>query len=286
MKNFSIGMILLVVLSSLCIAQQVTQKQNALEQSIKSILIDLKQTSARFTNIIDQLNDGSIYEDDASATQVIGTLENSKQSLEMIISYSYRLTEKKEALTPRQEITKLLLQYRQVLFTLYDPTHNFSKPIYMNIQAGGTYSAGTNPKNIKEPDIRKDYEERLEKNAKLARERRIQITLKHLISSVLKNSNEFLINAYSQAPRADAELVELLEKYDYPEEEKSQVFKSLKIPYQILREWQLQDGTKITARFISLTGDNVVLETKDKKRQTVVLSELRDEDQKYAREQK
>jgi hypothetical protein len=166
-----------------------------------------------------------------------------------------------------------------------DLEHDFSKPVYVNLAVLGPYPSGIDPQFIKEPDIRKDYEERRAKNSKLIIERSIQLPIKNLIESVLEDSHKFFIEAYSQSPRADNELLNLLEKYDYPEEEKVKVLKALKVPYQSLHEWQLKDGTKIIAKFISLTGSNVVVEIKDKKRETILFSNLREEDQKYVREQ-
>jgi hypothetical protein len=194
----------------------------------------------------------------------------------------------------RYDMTVNRLLYWKILSKFVDINHDFSATIQLNIMpntslnpdAVGIYIAGMAPESIKDPLIRKDYEEKIKKNKFLLFSRRLQTRLLDIKKQFISDSHDFFINAYFQSPRADDELLDLLEKYDYPEEEKIKVLKTLKIPYQCFREWQSKDGQiKITAKYISFDGQNVTLETKDKKRETIIFSNLRDEDQKYVREQ-
>jgi hypothetical protein len=186
------------------------------------------------------------------------------------------------------------LLYWKILSKFVDINHDFSATIQINIMpdtslnpdAVGIYIAGMAPESIKDPFIRKDYEEKIKKNKFLLFSRRLQTGLLDIKKQFIRDSHDFFINTYSQSPSANEELLELLEKYDYPEEEKIKVLKTLRIPYQSFREWQSKDGQiKVTAKYISFDGQNVTLETKDKKRETIIFSNLQEEDQKYVREQ-
>jgi hypothetical protein len=185
----------------------------------------------------------------------------------------------------RVSYSKRFLKLLEHIHNGIDPKHDFKKPIYLNIEFGD-YMAGISPESIDNIEDRKQYEEVLWKNDLCKLERYIQATLIKLEPQIVHKLSDFLINVYSQNPRAEVELLELLEKYNYPEKEKVEVLKALKIPYQSFREWQSQDGhLKMTVKFVALEGQNVILETKDKKRETVTFVILRKEDQKYIKEQ-
>ncbi len=95
----------------------------------------------------------------------------------------------------------------------------------------------------------------------------------------------FFVDLYSLAPRADAELVDLLKKYEYPEVERNKIFKALNIPIDGFREWQSKDGLfKTTAKFVSLDKGDAILEKPDGKRTSIELSTLR-EDRDYVKTQ-
>jgi hypothetical protein len=187
----------------------------------------------------------------------------------------------------RKLVLSSWLVHHTDLLKLVDPKYDSLKLPFANISPGrGTYSSGVDPKYIKEPDIRKDYEERLAKNAEYAREFRLQHTLHYLIPKSLEEFRGFIIKSYSQSPRADDELVELLEKYQYPEEEKAKIFKALNIPYKGFREWQTNDGLlKVTAKLISADNKEIKLEKEDGKQLTIELSAFRQEDQDYVKRQ-
>jgi hypothetical protein len=172
--------------------------------------------------------------------------------------------------------------------------HDFSVAIKINIspntslnpKATGIFIAGMAPEDIQDPLIRKDYEDRIRKNNFALLSHLLQSDLANVKKSFISDSQKFISKSYSEKPRNNKELIELLEKYEYPEEEKVQVLKDLGITYQSFREWQSKDDQiKITAKYISFDGQNVTLETKDKKRETIIFSNIREEDQKYVREQ-
>jgi hypothetical protein len=186
----------------------------------------------------------------------------------------------------RQLVVSNWLEYCEVLSEFFDPEFRFEELPFANIAAGDRYSAGVAPESIKEPEIRKDYEERLAKNAQYALEFRFQHKLKNLLPQTLEESREFFIKAYSHIPRADEELVELLEQYQYPEAEKIKILKALNIAYKGFREWQTTDGLfSPTAKLIAIDQGDVKLEKADGKRITIEFSALRKEDQDYVKEQ-
>ncbi|GHT25389.1 hypothetical protein FACS18942_00050 [Planctomycetales bacterium] len=215
------------------------------QDDIEKVLNELKLREEFFGKIPDSVKTNRFFSSE-------NEIEKTKDYLEQQYFLLYKLSTNNLC---KEKHRKLLanewLRFYLVLAKTFNPKHNFSATIYMNISVDGHYPSEVVPEFIKEPDIRKDYEERLAKNTKLGRKRKIQSTVKDLIDSVLKESQKFFIDAYSKAPRADAEIVELLEKYNYPEEDTAKVLKTLNIPYQVFREWQSKDGKfKVTAKFI------------------------------------
>jgi hypothetical protein len=191
---------------------------------------------------------------------------------------------------PTEDLRKILtiqwLIYCHEIDKFINQSFDFGKVPFLNMSPKGNYRAGIAPKNIKEPEIRKDYEERLAKNAEYAREFRLQHRLHYLMPKSLEESREFIIKVYSQIPRDDGELVELLEKYEYPEAEKAKIFKALNIPYKGFRVWQTNDGLfKPTAKLISADKKEVKLESEDGKQITIEISALRKEDLDYVKRQ-
>jgi hypothetical protein len=191
------------------------------------------------------------------------------------------------------EYCLLLIHYMNVAI---DPHFDFSAIVSTNVSLpidklrklplGQLFTSGMSPEGIKDAELRKEYEETLWKNHQLSWGRQIQSYLKDNYSDTITYSQTYFIESYSQSPRTDDELLNLLEKYNYPEEEKINVLKILNIPYQSFREWQSKDGQiKITAKYISFDGQNVTLKTKDQKHETIIFSNLREEEQKYVREQ-
>jgi hypothetical protein len=188
----------------------------------------------------------------------------------------------------RRLILSSWLAYHNCLLILVDSKHDPLKLPYVNISPGkGPYSSGIAPENIKEPDIRKEYEKKLKNNSEYTRKFNLQHTLRYLIPRSIEESREFIIRSYSKLPRAGEELVELLNKYEYPEEEKAKIFKALNIPYKGFREWRTNDGLlTLTAKLISADKNEVKLEKEDGKKITIEIAYLRKEDQDYVKKQR
>jgi hypothetical protein len=140
------------------------------------------------------------------------------------------------------------------------------------------------PCNIKNPQTRQKYEEALWVNRKNIFEYNIQRMMSDLKPKVRRVFLEYVLKTYSNEPRADQELINLLEKYEYSKVEKIKLLCELNIPYKGFRNWESTDKLfKATARFISLDKDEVNLEKADGKKTTIELSVLRKEDQDYVK---
>ncbi|MDR1384489.1 MAG: hypothetical protein LBJ67_11705 [Planctomycetaceae bacterium] len=194
--------------------------------------------------------------------------------------------------TPHQKNEKDRFKYaneilglRQTLVKNIDKNFDFSIPVFRNIHAPG-YMSGGDPNVIQNLEERKKYEEALWKNSVNSFQIRIQRSLIDCDSRLTKALTQFFIDNYAQIPRADDELIELLEKYEYPEEEKVKIFEALNIPYKGFREWQTNDGLlTLTAKLISADTQEIKIEKEDGKQFTIEISYLRKEDQDYVKKQ-
>jgi hypothetical protein len=94
--------------------------------------------------------------------------------------------------------------------------------------------------------------------------------------------NEYLVRCYSESPRDDKKLIQLLEKYKYPEEDKIEILIRLNIEYKGFRIWESQNKRfRTIAKFISLENNFVILEKKDGKQTKIDLSAFDNEKQNY-----
>jgi hypothetical protein len=193
---------------------------------------------------------------------------------------------------PRDEIKKSRLMYaneildfRHSICQNIDKDFDFSITVYRNIHFPG-YEAGGESKVITNLDDRKKYEAALWKNNVNAWQLSIQRTLTDCNSDLTEVLSKFFINAYGKIPRDDDELVELLNKYEYPEAEKAKIFRALNIPYNGFREWRTNDGLlTLMAKLISADKKEVKLEKEDGKKFTIEIAYLRKEDQDYVKKQ-
>ncbi|MDR3234644.1 MAG: hypothetical protein LBT46_13455 [Planctomycetaceae bacterium] len=185
----------------------------------------------------------------------------------------------------RASASKYYFEILMFMRRAINPKYDFSQQGFLNIGYAG-YMAGISPEAIENPEDRKEYEKFLWNNSKLSWERRIQSALVEIEQRIKKDLNQYLIVSYAHPPRAAEELAELLEKYQYPEEEKIKIFKALNIAYKGFREWKTTDGLfSPTAKLIALDKGDVKLEKADGKRITIEFSALRKEDQNYVKEQ-
>jgi hypothetical protein len=188
--------------------------------------------------------------------------------------------------------SKYYLDTLKIISRGIDPNHDYNRTWYLNIPYEGYINGyhmvvpGMDPESIEDPAERKRYEKILWDNSVLANERRVQRSLTELNRKIPELLSKFFVISYSQSPRADDELVKLLEEYQYPEEEKIKIFKALNIAYKGFRDWQTKDNLfNATAKFISLSKGNVTIEKENGKRATIELSALRKVDQDYVEEQ-
>jgi hypothetical protein len=146
--------------------------------------------------------------------------------------------------------------------------------------------SGISPEAIEDSADRKEYEKLLWDNSTLINERNIQRALTKLQPEIQELLDWYLVKTYARAPRADNELVELLEKYDYPEAKRVEIFKALNIPPYDMRDWESQDGTfKATAKFVSFEEEKVTLERVDGSKATIRYFDLRGSDQEFIERQ-
>jgi hypothetical protein len=266
------------------VSQEVPAKARNIEY-IQERLDKVVGQSKKFSNAAKSIQNGGVYKKPETIDNVLDAFKQQYRLLKNIIYYFEQLNDV-DAIKLRSTILNEWLSFRKILYESLDKDHDFSIPVYKNLGVNGPYSSGIDPKHIKEPDIRKDYEERLAKNTQLAYERHVQLTLRQLLEDAMKEMEKFICNAYERKPRVDQELIDLLEKYKYPEVEKIKLLCDLNIPYKGFRNWESTDKLfKAAARFISLDKDEVNLEKADSKKTTIELSVLRKEDQDYVKKQ-
>jgi hypothetical protein len=193
----------------------------------------------------------------------------------------------------RKDKCEAFLALNKTIHDLTNPTY-VDQPIYDNIFPEPDESDKTNqsllpnmsPSDIKNLKTRQKYEEALWINRKNIFEYNIQRMMSDLKPKVRRVFLEYVLKTYSNEPRADQELINLLEKYEYPMEERIKLLADLNIPYKGFRNWESTDKLfKATARFISLEKNEVNLEKADGKKTTIELSVLRKEDQDYVKKQ-
>jgi hypothetical protein len=265
-------------------AHEMTPKNKDVEY-IERTLNEFTNRMNDYSSAIKSVQDGNVYKKPETIDGVLNIFERRYRSLENIIYYFERLDDV-NAIRLRSIILNEWLAFRKTLHQSFDEKHDFSIPVYKNLAVNGPYPSGIDPKHVKEPELRKDYEERLAKNTQLAYERRVQHTLRQLLEDATKEVEKFICNAYERKPRADQELIDLLEKYKYPEIEKIELLCKLNIPYKDFRNWESTDKLfKATAKFISLEKGEVNLEKADNKKTSIELSVLRKEDQDYVKRQ-
>jgi hypothetical protein len=253
--------------------------------AVAQTLAEITKNANDFVNAAKSIQNDNVYEKPETISNVLDIFRHQYYLLKSIL-FSFSNLKDIDAHKTRQFVAIEWLSFRMILSESFDTKHGFSIPVYKNLEVNGPYPSGIAPKDIKEPDIRKEYEERLVKNTQLAYERRVQLVLRQLLEDTTKEIEKFICNAYERKPRADQELIDLLEKYKYPEIEKIKLLCKLNIPYKGFRNWESKDKLfKAAARFISLEKDEVNLEKADGKKTSIELSVLRKEDQDYVKKQ-
>jgi hypothetical protein len=148
------------------------------------------------------------------------------------------------------------------------------------------FICGMSPEIIQYPEIRQLYKKQINDNKKRTHELFIQQRLRDLLIRSQKSFHDFICNIDKADAIEYTLLIDLLEKYEYPMEERIKLLADLNIPYKGFRNWESTDKLfKATARFISLEKDEVNLEKANGKKTTIELAVLRKEDQDYVKKQ-
>ncbi len=234
---------------------------------------------------------------DDDLNKLISLLEDQWETLYPLSCSLLRIREKKIQENVRQSIMSNWLIFYKSMDDIVDKESDFSEKPFINLSPipddwpeekiraiDEPLMSGMAPEYIKNPEIRKNYEERLAKNAAYAKEYRLQQFLKKQISLTINECTTFASQAYSITPKADDELIALLKKYDYPEAEQHKIFKAHNIPIDGFRVWQSADGLlKVTAKIVAINADAVKLESEKGDTLNVELHKLRKEDQEHVK---
>jgi len=222
-------------------APQEMSYKNRILENIMETLTSLSATAKNFSDAAKSIQDGSVYQKPETIDHVRDAFERRYRSLIRLESDFERL-EDADAMELRLPVLTEWLSFSKVLNESFDRDLDFSDLPYINLAPNGPYPSGIDPKHIVEPDIRKDYEERIAKNTQLAREWNIQSPLRYLLEETPKEVEKIVRVTYARESRADQELIELLEKYDCPEEERHKLLALLDTPYVGFQAWQGIDG--------------------------------------------
>ncbi|MGL6193457.1 MAG: SHD1 domain-containing protein [Thermoguttaceae bacterium] len=252
-----------------------------IEETLEKIVHQTKD----FVEVAKSIQSREVYAKPETIDNILDAFEQQYRSL-IRIRFWFQLLDNAEATPLRKNVLGEWLLFWNILYASFDKEHDFSVSVYKNLAVNGPYSSGIDPKHIVEPDIRKDYEERLAKNTQLAYERRVQLNLQQLLEDATKEMKKFICDAYEREPRADDELIKAMEKHKLPENIRIEILSNMGITYKGFREWQSTDGLfKTTAKFVSLDQGDVTLEKADGKRTAIELSVLRQLDQDYVKTQ-
>jgi hypothetical protein len=194
----------------------------------------------------------------------------------------------------RTEIFLALLQTTRKAIEEIEPKYDPNVIVTMNVvpvpdvtdNTGQLFLPGVAREYIKHPKTRLNYEKAIWENTKNILLRRIHGDLNKLIPKTERVFREYVLKIYSENHETNQELIDLLEKYEYPMEERIKLLADLNIPYKGFRNWESTDKLfKATAKFISLEKGEVNLEKADNKKTSIEFSALRKEDQDYVKKQ-
>jgi hypothetical protein len=214
-------------------------------------------------------------------------IENSGSQLPKLSKENYKPT--RNDLIDNTLKTILLIKSKYEKYPKKDENkdnHVINKVIDQPFLTGKNFYYGMDHEMVEDKELRKQYEDHLWKRQVIRWNNRIQHGLKEYYKNALQSSHSLIIKWYDISPRADSELVGLLEKYEYPEKEKAKILKALNIPYKGFREWKTNDGLlTLTAKLISADKKEIKIEKEDGKQFTIEIVYLRKEDQDYVKRQ-
>jgi hypothetical protein len=254
---------------------------------VNELLTEIEKCRSKYKKYIQYNKDGKIKTDQNIQNEFFISLKYHSKLISCLI---FRVANNKDV-AEYKKIHKSIgiywLEFIQYMGNFIDKNHDFSVRIFERIAPiDGQYLAGVDPSTIKEDDIQKDYEKKLERNERLSVERFLQVKIRDEMKWALSESSSYLKKEYISATDA-TELFKLLEKYDYPIHESVILLSSFNIPYKGFRQWQTNDGLlKLTAKLISADKKEIKIEKEDGKQFTIELSALRKEDQDYVKRQR
>jgi hypothetical protein len=253
---------------------------------INTLLSEIEKCRNKYKKYIQYNKDEKIKTDQDIQKEILASLEYQNKLFSCLMN---NVTDNKEAAEYKKickRISSDWLEFIQYMENFIDKNHDFSIRIFENVAPiDGPYFAGIEPSAIKEDEIRKDYEKKQEINKHLSAERFFQRKIRNEMKWALSESLSFLKNEYLLTAEA-TELLELLEKYDYPIRESVILLSSFNIPYKSFRQWQTNDGLlTLTAKLISADKKEVKIEKEDGTQMTIELSAFRKEDQDFVKRQ-
>jgi hypothetical protein len=134
--------------------------------------------------------------------------------------------------------------------------------------------------------LRKTQHDMLKQDIEFGAISNVVSSAKSTIRNYRTEVNKYFIRCYSKSPQDNKKLIQLLEKYQYPEEDKIDILINLNIKYNGYEYWESEDKkNKTVARLIKLDGDFVMLEKTNGKKTKIVLSAFNTEIQNYIKEQ-
>jgi Fe-S cluster biosynthesis and repair protein YggX len=262
----------------------VIHKQTLQINCLKDILQQNKNYPARMSS-----DDVAIINEEMNKT--VDLICNILDSMDDVI------LKKKNDIAHRKPHSENCLLFCQILKKYYDnndasSTNTFEKELKkpsvltLTVYANESCYHGMDSRSIKNQEVQQKYEEELSSESQSVWTFRLQWHVKQSLTDALKKTSKILEEIYSISPIVDDELVELLDKYEYPEEERAKIFKALNIPYKGFREWQTNDGLlTLTAKLIFADKKEVKIEKEDGKQFTIEIAYLRKEDQDYVKRQ-
>jgi hypothetical protein len=103
---------------------------------------------------------------------------------------------------------------------------------------GQVFLGAVHPDTIKHPKTRDNYRMALWENSKIILDYQIHRVWIDILDKEPDRAERVLLGAYRQAPRADQELIDLLEQYEYPEAEKIKLLEKLNMSKEDFQAWR------------------------------------------------
>lgn len=125
---------------------------------------------------------------------------------------------------PRQQKLRMWLKIMVSIDHNLDPSFNINDSARMNVSPpGGAYRAGIDPKDVKDPAIRAEYEELIRKNKEKRERRHLQNGLRHINEQLMFAVERFVRKHYTSSAEDQKELDQLLRETGISEARKQKL---------------------------------------------------------------